>query len=142
MAEELEPCAFFGVLVGLAEFLRQPLTHGLEVIAGIEAFRNRADILAERFAVAQVRGPREDIDLPARIVDVIFARHAIPRPFEQAAQRIAHHRTATMAHVHRAGRIGRNIFDIDRFAVAHGRATVGVAKVGNRQQFTTPCIGG
>ena len=44
----------------------------LQIVAGIKAFRNLADVLAERLAVAQESRPREYIDLRAGVVDIIF----------------------------------------------------------------------
>ena len=35
--------------------------------------------------------------------------------FEQIGERVAEHRAAAVADMHRPGRIGRNIFDIDLF---------------------------
>ena len=61
---------------------------------------------------------REHIDLAARIIDIIFARHPMPGIFEQARQRIAHHGAAAMAHMHGARGIGGDIFDIDRLVAA------------------------
>ena len=51
----------------------QRLPDRLQIIAGIKPFRNLADVLAERLAVAQERRAREHVDLGAGIVDVIFA---------------------------------------------------------------------
>ena len=141
LAEQAEPFAFGSILVGGAEFLREPLAYRLEIIAGIQPFGNRTDIVAQRLAVAQMRRPGEDIDLPPGIVDVIFAHDPVARPFEQAAQRIADDCTAAMAHMHRAGRIGGDIFDIDRPPVAQRRAAIVVALGGDRQQFAAPRIG-
>ena len=89
-----------------------------QVIAGIEAFGDLADVLAQRLAIAQERGPREHVDLPAGIVDVILARHVEAGEREQVGQRIAEHRAAAMADVHRARRVGRDVFDVDLFALA------------------------
>src|SRR3546814_14713056 len=44
----------------------------LQVVAGIEALRNRADGLAQRLAVAQVGRARQGVDLAAGVVDVVL----------------------------------------------------------------------
>ena len=53
-----------------------------QIVARIKTFGNLADGLTECFPISQVHGPREDIDLPAGIVDIIFARDGIARKFE------------------------------------------------------------
>ena len=80
-------------------------------------------VLAERLAVAQVGRAREHVDLRAGIVDVVFARDLVAGEVEQVGERIAEHRAAAMADMHRAGRVGRDVFDIDRLA-AGGAAAV------------------
>jgi hypothetical protein len=91
----------------------QGLADRLEVIAGIEAFRDFADVLAKGLAIAQERRACEHVDLGTGIVDVIFARDVEARKLQQARQRIAKHGAAAMADMHRPGRIGRDVFDID-----------------------------
>ena len=88
-----------------------------------------------------MRRAREHVDLPAGIVDVIFAHDPVPRPFEQTAQRIAHHRAAAVAHVHRTGRIGGHIFDINRLPVTQRGTAIVVAQLGDRQQLAAPGVG-
>src|SRR3546814_10498507 len=87
----------------------QRLSNRLQIFAGIIAFGNLADVLAQRLAVTQMGGAGERIDLAARIVDVIFAGHVISGEGQHIRQRIAHHRAPAMAHVHRAGWVGGNI---------------------------------
>ena len=90
----------------------------LQIVAGIKALGDRADIFAQRLAVAQIGRAREHIDLRAGIVDVVFARDREAGEGEQVRQRVAEHGAAAMADMHRPGRIGRDIFDVDR---AHRR---------------------
>src|SRR5206468_9757948 len=68
----------------------------------IEPLRNLADVFAERFEVAQECRAREHIDLRAGVVDVIFARDVVAGKVKQTAQRVAEHRTAAMADMHRS----------------------------------------
>ena len=72
----------------------------------------------ERLAVAQIGGAREHIDLGAGIVDVVFAGHRKAGESQQVRERIAEHGAAAMADMHRPGRIGRDVFDIDRLGLA------------------------
>ena len=85
-----------------------------------------------------MRRARERIDLAAGIVDVIFARHGKAGIFQRAGQRIADDRAAAMPHVHRPGRVGADIFDIDRLAGAQRRAAIIGAGGGNRGDFGAP----
>jgi hypothetical protein len=63
-----------------------------------------------------------------------------PGIFEQARQRIAHHGAAAMAHMHRAGRVGGDIFDIDGHAGAQGRPAIIVAGRMDRVDLVAPDI--
>ena len=85
----------------------------LQIVARVEAFGDLADVLAERLAVAQVHRAGERIDLRAGVVDIIFLGDAEAGRLEQPRQAIADDRAAAMAHVHRPGRVGRDIFDVD-----------------------------
>ena len=84
-AEELQPFAFGRIGIGVAIFGGERLADRLQIVAGIEAFRDLADLPPERLAVAQVRRAGEHVDLPAGVVDIIFADHLVARIFEQAA---------------------------------------------------------
>ena len=86
----------------------------LQIVAGIEALRDRADRLAERLAVAQEGRAGEHVDLRAGVVDVIFARHLAAGEGQQVGERVAEHGAARVADMHRPGRIGADIFDVDR----------------------------
>ena len=117
-AEQREPIGFGGSGIGIAKFGRQVIGHRDQVIAGIEPLGHLAHGFAERLAVPQMDRAGEHIDLPAGVVDIVFADHCVPGKFEQAGQGIAYHRTAAMAHMHRPGRVGRDIFDVDGAAPA------------------------
>ena len=127
LAERRQPFALGGMDEPVAMFGGELLADRLQIVAGIIAFGDLADILAERLAVAQVRRAGEHVDLAAGIVDIIFAGDAVPRIFEQAGQRVADHGAAAMAHMHRAGRVGRDIFDVDPLAAAHVGAAIFLA---------------
>ena len=137
-AKQPQPFALGRGGVFVSEFLGQRFADRDQVVAGIKTLGNLADILAKRLAVTDMRRPGEDIDLPAGIVDVVFARNPVPGRGEQAGKRIAHHRAATMAHVHRPGRVGGDILDIDPSALAHRGLAVTIAQRRNRAHFVDP----
>jgi hypothetical protein len=114
-AHDRQPFALRHRLQLVAVLGGERLPDRLQIVAGIKPFRNLADVLAERLAVAQEGRAREHIDLRAGVVDVIFARDVKARERQQVGQRIAEHRAAAMADMHRPGRIGRDVFDIDLF---------------------------
>mgnify|MGYP000367858465 CR=1 FL=1 len=121
LLDDRHPVVFRHLVQLDAEFLGQRLTDGHEIVARIKAGRDLADILTQRFAVAQEHRTGEHIDLCAGIVDVIFLGHVIAGKGEQVGQRVTDHGAAAMADMHRAGRIGRHIFDIDLVALAERR---------------------
>ena len=122
--EQVEPFAFGRVDELVAEFGGEHRADRLQIVARVKPFGDLADVLAQRLAVAQVRRAGERIDLAAGVVDIIFLGDAEACRFEQPGQRIADHRAAAMAHVHRPGRIGRNIFDIDPLVGADRRQAI------------------
>ena len=137
-AEELQPLALGRIGICVAELAGERLADRNQIVARIETVGDLADRFAKRLAVAQVRGAGEDVDLAAGVVDIIFAGHPVARIFEQARQRVADHRAPAMAHMHRPGRIGGDIFDIDHPALAHVRAAIGVARGEHVAQLLLP----
>ena len=99
-------------------------------------------LCAERLAVPQVRRAGERVDLAAGVVDIIFADDGETRRFEQAGERIADHRAAAMPHVHRPGRIGRDIFDIDPLARPDRAAAIAIAFAEHRRELAPPRVVG
>ncbi len=114
------------------------LADRLEIVAGIESFRDLADVLAERLAVAQEGRARQRIDLGAGIVDIIFAGHGKAGEGEKIGERIAEHGAPAMADMHGAGRVGRDIFDVHRFAFADGALAIGGALLEHHAQHARP----
>ena len=110
----------------------------LQIVAGIEPFGDLADVLAERLAVAQEGRAGERIDLGAGIVDIIFARDGKAGKGEQIGERIAEHGAAAMADMHRPGRVGRDIFQVDRLALADGAASIRRALLEHHAQHARP----
>ena len=97
----------------------------LQIVAGIKSFGNFADVLAEPFAIPEVQRPGERIDLSACIIEVIFLGHAEARRLEHPREAVADHRPSAVADVHRPGRVGRDIFDVDPLVLARvGQAVV------------------
>ena len=102
----------------------QRLAYRHKVIAGIEPRRDLADLFAQRFAVAQEGRAGERIDLRAGVVDVIFLGDLVACKFKQVGERVADDGATAMSDMHRTGRIGRDIFDIDLAAGTHGALAV------------------
>ncbi len=121
----------------VAELGLQRLPDRDQIIARIEA-RGNLDGFAQGFAVAQECRAGERIDLAAGVVDVIFPRHLIARIGHERGQRIAEYGAAGVADMHGAGRVGRDIFDIDRFPAAQIGAAVIGALGGDGAQHLVP----
>ena len=120
---------------------RQGGADRLQVFAGIEALRNVADVLAQRFAIAQEYRAREHVHLAARVVDVVFARHIEAGEHQEIGEHVAEHRAAAMADVHGAGRVGGDVLDVDRLAFADGRPSIGGARIEDGAHQAVPHLG-
>ena len=116
-----EPVRFVhaGPAIAVARCNRFP--DGNQIIAGVKPFGDCADILAKRFAVAQMGRACEHIDLRPGIVDVVFPADAETRLRQKRSQRVADNSAASMADMHRSGRVRGDIFHI------HGLARADVA---------------
>ena len=114
---------------------------GHQIFAGYKP-SGISPILPERLAVPEVHRAGERIDLRAGVVDIIFLGDAKPGRFEQPGEAVADHGAAAMAHVHRPGRVGRHIFDIDPLVAADRRQAIVVALAQDRPEFVAPGIGG
>jgi len=82
------------------------------------------------------------VDLHAGIVVVELALHVPAAGVEQAAEAIADRRVAAVAHVQRAGGVGRDEFHAHRAAGATGVAAVGVALGHDPAHFGVVGLGG
>ena len=142
LPEQQEPLTFGLADEAIAELAGQRRAHRDQVVAGIEPLGDSADILAERLAIAQLRRAREHVHLPAGIVDVVFADDFMARELEQAGERIADNRAAAMAHMHRPGRVGRDIFDVHALAGAQRRAPIGWTERRDGGELAAPGIVG
>jgi len=88
-AHDGEPLRFRHGEEILAVLIGKLLPDRFQIVAGIESFGDRADLLAERLAVAQEHGARQRIDLSAGVVDVIFARDGEAGEGEDMGVRLA-----------------------------------------------------
>ena len=140
-AEQRQPLARGRAGVAVAELGRERGADGHQVIARVQPLGDD-DGGAERLPVAQVERAREHVDLRARVVDIILADHARAGELQQAGERVAHHRAAAMAHVHRAGRVRRDILDVDDNPRRCVRAAVIVAGCRDRRQLGAPRLVG
>ena len=137
-AEQRKPfCLWLGDIL-VAKTLGETLTDWNQIIAGVKPFGD-FNGLAQCLAIAQMRRPRQNIDLPTGIVDIIFAHDTVACEFHQCGKRIAYHCAAAMPHMHWPRRIGGDIFDIHRFAVTTMRPPIIIASLRNRAQFVEPC---
>ena len=93
--------------------------HLAHIIALVGVGRERHG-LAVLVEVAQPGRQAEDVHLTAGIIDVVLAGHIPAGKGEQAGQRGAVGRTAAVADVQRAGRVGRDEFDL-HLLLATGR---------------------
>src|SRR6202035_1302563 len=72
------------------------------------------------------------------MVDVVSAGDIEASELEQARERIAKHRAPAMSDMHRPGRIGRDVFDIDLLTRADRALPVGTALSQHRAQRVRP----
>ena len=127
-----QPIGLRQIVQDRTEFPRERFADRDEIIAGIKAFGDRLDPFAESFAITQKHGAREHVDLGAGVVDVIFSDHIMARERQQAGQRIAEHGAPAMPDMHRPGRVGRNVFDIDLLGPARRATAVGISLTQHR----------
>jgi hypothetical protein len=90
---------------------RHLLCHVAHIVALVGIGRER-NINAVLFEVAQPGRQSEDVHLSAGIIDVILARYVPAGEGQQARQRSAIGSATTMADMQRAGRVGRDEFDL------------------------------
>ena len=117
----------------------QRARHGQDVFGAITVRRER-HVFAAELEISEVDADREDVDLPAGIVDVVLAIHRVPGGLEQVAERRAIGRAATVADVHRAGGIGGNEFHHHLAAGADVAASVSRALFRDGLQRREPRI--
>src|SRR5690606_18868625 len=110
--------------------------------ARIKARRDLADILAQRLAVAQIGRARELLDLPAGVVDIVFARYVVAGERQKVAERIAKDSTPAVADMHGAGRIGRHVLDVHPLPLADIGAAVFGALVEDALHEAMPDVRG
>ena len=138
LAEHGQPLGLRRGGVAVAELRRERRADRDQIVAGIKAVGDGADRLAQRLAVAQVGGAGERVDLRARVVDIVLPHHPMARELQQAGERVADHCAAAMTHVHRPGRVGGDIFDVDRRARARVGAAIFAALLVNQPQLVRP----
>ena len=85
-----------------------------------------------------IRRAGKRIDLGASVIDIIFARHGEAGEGEQIRKRIAEHGAAGMADMHGPSRVGRDIFHVDRFALADRTLPIGVALLKHHAEHARP----
>ena len=123
-----------GAHQGTSRALDELVGDRAEVIAAIAVARER-ELFAEAFEVAQPDARREDIHLPAGVVDVVLAMHAEAGGVEQVGERCAERSVATVADVQRTRRIRRDELDDDALARAELAPAIRAALVDDARQF-------
>ena len=106
--------------------LDQIMCQRLDIVALIPGSVKLDCVLAlDLLNIAALDRMRELVHLIARIVDVELAGHFIAGPVQHSRQAVAQYAAACVAHVHRAGRVGRNELYHDLFRLfALGTAVI------------------
>ena len=133
-----QPFIFRHLLPFVAIAIGEVLTCLLKVITGIQAVGDFANIFTKRFPISEMSRTGENIYLGASIIDVIFPSNLEPRLGKQACQRIADNSASGMSDMHRAGRVGRDIFDIDGFIAAKIAIAIGRSLFENCRNLVGP----
>lgn len=81
-AEMGQPVRLLPPEPGTAFKRREPLAHRLQIVPGVETFRDLADRLTERLAIAQIGRTGERIHLRPGVVDVVLAADIEARLFQ------------------------------------------------------------
>jgi len=108
---------------------RQELARNVGDVVALVTHRLLVDARALQLAQAQLHRAGERVDLHAGVVVVELASHLPALGGEQVGQRIAERCLARVAHVQRAGRIGRDELHHDAPAGVRGRGAEAVALV-------------
>ena len=106
--------------IGIAHLVLQRLAHVDQIVARICAI-GKGHVLPMRFQIPQVNGPRQNIDLRAAVVDVIFARDLMACKIQQGRQRIPKDSTPRVPHMQRPRGVGADIFDVHLATPPHVR---------------------
>ena len=100
--------------------------HLAHVVALVTVGRE-GNALAAEFKVAQPARERQDVHLPAGVVHIVLTRHVPAGIGQQAGKAGAVGRTTAVADVQRAGRVGRDEFDLHLLLATQRRTTVSLA---------------
>ena len=133
----LKPDGFRLAHPAVAEFLFQAFAHLNQIIA-LVGFVVELDIAAVRLQIAKESRPRERIHLSPAVIHVVLAMHPESRELEEAAEGVAEHRAAGVAHMERTRRIRRDEFKVDRQAFAGLRPAVTKPLLERRAHFAHP----
>ena len=105
----------------IAHFVFESLTNRNKVITGIGALF-KGHLTTMRFKIAQIDRTRQNIDLRAAIIDIIFPRDCVASIIQKAGQSVAEDRATGVAHMQRTGWIGTDIFYIYPLVLPNRRA--------------------
>ncbi len=111
-ADIRQPVGFGLIQQAVAILCLERFTNGNQVISGVETFGNfGAEPVG--LAVTLEGGAGQHINLCATVIDVVFTRYIVTGEVKQRAQCIAKNRAAGVAHMQRAGRVGRDKLNIN-----------------------------
>ena len=120
-----QPNIFALIDISIAYFVLKRLTNWYQVITWVCAILKR-DVLTMRLKIAQIDRARQNIDLCAAVIDVVFTCDVIACVIQQAGQCIAKNRTTGMTNVQRSRWVGRHIFHVHALSLPHVRTTIGL----------------
>ncbi len=109
----------------------------VQVVAAVAVARE-CETLAEALEVAQPHTDREDLHLPAGVVDVVLAVHGIAGRIEQVGERGTERGVPAVAHVQRSRGVRRDELDDHALPGALLAPAIGRAEVEHAQQFQVP----
>ena len=120
VADLFQPDAFILPDIGVTHLVLQRLPHLDQVVPGVCPI-GKGHLLPVRFQIAQVDRPRQNIDLRAAVVDVIFPRDLVACKIQQRRQRITKDSTPRVPHMQRPRGVGADIFHVHLAPLPHVR---------------------
>src|SRR6266568_5114284 len=112
IAEGREPLRLGRVQVAVAD-LRADRPRDVDHVLARVPLRRKRHRPARELLVAQVDRARERLHLRAEVVHVVLAGDLVAAPGEQAGHRVPGDGIPPVADVHRAGRVRRDVLDVD-----------------------------
>ena len=131
LAEVLHALLRVGVEPHVAVLVNYGLSDVLHVGAGV-ARLGHLDVAAEQLLVAHGHRLAEVVHLRAGVVDVELLEHVVARVAHDARRGVAERGPTAVAHVQRAGRVRRDVLEVDLALALRDGAAAEVALLGAR----------